>query len=221
MKTLLNKIKPIIDKIKPITGKIVYHYKKIADIATPTAVLVIICLVITLALSGTNLLTKDKIAALELQNKNDAMAKLIPADEYHELNATTSFGDVIYNVAIKDGDTIGCIFTVASKGYGGDIKVMTAVNMDGTIAAIEILDASGETPGLGQNVTKPAWFSQFSGLSENITVVKGGTANKDNNEINAVTGATISSTGVKNAVNQALEYAKEILVINGEVKDGL
>ena len=205
MKELLNKIKPFLDKVTAF-------YKKISDIATPTAVLAIICIVVTLALSSANALTYKKIEALAIETKNTAMKKLIEADEYHELQATTSLGDVTYNAAIKDGNTIGCIFTVSSKGYGGDIQVMTAVNMDGTVAAVEILDASGETPGLGQNVTKSNFYNQFKSLKNGISVIKGDAANTENNEINAVTGATISSKAVTSAVNTALDYAKEIIV---------
>ncbi len=204
--------------MKELFNKIKDFYKKISDIVTPTAVLVIICIVVTLALSSANALTHKKIESLAIESKNNAMAKLIVADEYHELSAKTSLGDVTYNAAIKNGETVGCIFTVSAKGYGGDIQVMTAVNMDGTITAVEILDASGETPGLGQNVTKPDWFAQFAGLKDDISVIKGGSANADNNEINAVTGATISSKAVTTAVNTALDYAAEIIVKGDELK---
>lgn len=209
MKELLNKIKPIFDKV-------VEFYKKISDVATPTLVLSVICIVVTLALSSANALTHKKIEALAIENQNKAMAKLIEADEYHELPANTSFGDITYNAAIKDGNTIGCIFVTEAKGYGGTVSVMTAVDMDGKILAVEILAADNETPGLGQNVTKPDWYAQFSGLKGDITVIKGGSANTDNNEINAVTGATISSKAVTSAVNKALDYANEVIVKGDE-----
>lgn len=209
MKELLNKIKPLFDKV-------VEFYKKISDVATPTLVLSVICIVVTLALSSANALTHKKIEALAIENQNKAMAKLIEADEYHELPANTSFGDITYNAAIKDGNTIGCIFVTEAKGYGGTVSVMTAVDMDGKILAVEILAADNETPGLGQNVTKPDWYAQFSGLKGDITVIKGGSANTDNNEINAVTGATISSKAVTSAVNKALDYANEVIVKGDE-----
>lgn len=195
----------ILDKIKSF-------FKTNGEIITPTAVLAIICVVVTLALSSTNLLTSGRIKALTIENQNKAMAKLIEADEYHELPAATSFGDITYNAAIKDGDTVGCIFVTEANGYGGTVSVMTAVDMEGKIIAIEILAAADETPGLGQNVTKPDWYAQFAGLKDDITVIKGGSAHKENNEINAVTGATISSKAVTSAVNQALDYAAEIIV---------
>lgn len=194
----------ILDKIKTF-------FKSNIEIIMPTAVLATICIVVTLALSSTNMLTENKIATLAEQTQNEAMSKLIEADEYTIQTASLSSGEIDYNIAVKDGETIGYIFVVDTKGYGGTVSVMTAVNTDGAIAAVEILDASNETPGLGQNVTKQDFFTQFTNLTDNITVIKGGTASADNNEINAVTGATISSKAVTNAVNEALSYASEII----------
>ena len=194
----------ILDKIKTF-------FKSNIEIIMPTAVLATICIVVTLALSSTNMLTENKIAALAEQTQNEAMSKLIEADEYTIQTASLSSGEIDYNIAVKDGETIGYIFVVDTKGYGGTVSVMTAVNTNGAIAAVEILDASNETPGLGQNVTKQDFFTQFTNLTDNITVIKGGTASADNNEINAVTGATISSKAVTKAVNEALSYASEII----------
>lgn len=198
--------------------KIKSFFKANGEVITPTAVLAIICVVVTLALSSTNLLTAGKIEALAIETQNKAMAKLIEADEYHELPATTSFGDITYNAAIKDGDTVGCIFVTEANGYGGVVSVMTAVDMEGKVIAVEILAAADETPGLGQNVTKEYFYTRFNGMSGDIVVQKAGTAKKENNEIDAVTGATISSEAVKTAVNQALDYASEIIVKGDELK---
>lgn len=194
----------ILDKIKTF-------FKTNVEIIVPTAVLASICIVVTLALSSTNMLTENKIATLAEQTQNEAMSKLIEADEYPIQTSSLSSGEIDYNTAVKDGETVGYIFVVDTKGYGSTVSVMTAVNTDGTIAAVEILDASNETPGLGQNVTKQDFFTQFTNLTDNITVIKGGTASADNNEINAVTGATISSKAVTKAVNEALSYASEII----------
>ncbi len=204
MKELLNKIKPILDKI-------VAFYKKISDVATPTAVLAIICVVVTLALSSANLLTEDTIAELQLKKEKEAMAKVMDG-EYEEITETIKDTEVTYNIVSKDGKIIGYIFKTAAKGYGGEISVMTAINPDASVASVEILDASGETPGLGQNVTKENFYTRFIGMSGDIVVAKAGTADKTKNEIDAWTGATISSKAVTEAVNQSLDYAEEIIV---------
>ncbi len=193
----------ILDKIKSF-------FKANSEVITPTAVLAIICVVVTLALSSTNLLTADRILSLSIEKENNAMSKLIEADKYLWCPGVTD-GDKSYNVAIKENEPVGIILTTEVNGYGGVISVMTAVDMEGKIIAVEILAADDETPGLGQNVTKPDWYSQFCGLKGDITVIKGGSANAENNEVNAVTGATISSRAVTSAVNQALDYAAEII----------
>lgn len=193
----------ILDKIKSF-------FKANGEIITPTAVLAIICVVVTLALSSTNLLTADRILSLSIEKENNAMSKLIEADKYLWCPGVTD-DDRSYNIAIKENEPVGIILTTEANGYGGVISVMTAVDMEGKIVAIEILEAADETPGLGQNVTKPDWYSQFSGLKNDITVIKGGSAIQENNEVNAVTGATISSKAVTTAVNQALDYAQEII----------
>lgn len=193
----------ILDKIKSF-------FKANGEIITPTAVLAIICVVVTLALSSTNLLTADRILSLSIEKENNAMSKLIEADKYLWCPGVTD-DDRSYNIAIKENEPVGIILTTEANGYGGVISVMTAVDMEGKIVAVEILEAADETPGLGQNVTKPDWYSQFSGLKGDITVIKGGSAIQENNEVNAVTGATISSKAVTTAVNQALDYAQEII----------
>ena len=195
----------ILDKIKTF-------FKTNVEIIVPTAVLASICIVVTLALSSTNMLTENKIATLAEQTQNEAMSKLIEADEYPIQTAALSSGEIDYNTAVKDGDTVGVIFVSQANGYGGVVSVMTAIDMNGNIISVEILAASDETPGLGQNVTKESFYSQYAGLKDNVTVIKGGAANKENNEINAVTGATISSKAVTTAVNQALDYAAQIIV---------
>ncbi len=214
MDKFLNLLKTFYEKIKPYFKSITAFFKKHNEVVIPTAVLSIICIVVTLALSSTNLLTAKRISSLAENNRNEAMAKVIVADQYTPVTETftneISTEEITYNVAVKGGKTIGYIFTVSTKGYGGDVSVMTAVNTDGTVAAINILDASGETPGLGQNVTKDSFFNQYSGLKTDITISKS-EANKENNEVQAVTGATISSRAVTNSVNKALEYAAQII----------
>lgn len=190
--------------------KIKDFFKSNSEIIRPTAVLAVICVVVSLALSSSNMLTEERINTLSVKTKNEAMSKLIKADEYNEHTAKTSYGDITYSTAEKGGETVGCIFVVDVNGYGGTLSVMTAVNNDGTVAAIEILDASNETPGLGQNVTKADFYEQYSGVKSGIEVVKDGTGSADNNSVNAVTGATISSKAVTAAVNTALDYAAEI-----------
>lgn len=186
------------------------------DIIKPVAVLLAICIIIPLALSLTNKITKDKIAELDEKNSRETMADLIEADNFTECE----FGENEFNyyTAVKDGNIIGYIFKTAEKGYGGDVSVMTAVNTDGTVKSVAILDVSNETPGLGQNAAKESFYSQYADKKSGISLVKNG-AESDKNEVNAVTGATITSTAVNKAVNTALKQFESVKN-NEEVTEG-
>ena len=186
------------------------------DIIKPVAVLLAICIIIPLALSLTNKITKDKIAELDEKNSRETMADLIEADNFTECE----FGENEFNyyTAVKDGNIIGYLFKTAEKGYGGDVSVMTAVNTDGTVKSVAILDVSNETPGLGQNAAKESFYSQYADKKSGISLVKNG-AESDKNEVNAVTGATITSTAVNKAVNTALKQFESVKS-NEEVTEG-
>lgn len=192
-------------------NKIKSFFKANGEIIIPTAVLTVICLFVTLALSSTNMLTAGKIEALAEKSQNSAMSELIEADKFETKTVASENGETEYNEAVKDGETVGMIFVTQENGYGGTVSVMTAVDTDGKVIAVKILDASNETPGLGQNVTKESFYGQFSDLTGEIVAKKSGTAVAENNEIDAVTGATISSKAVTRAVNTALENAAKII----------
>lgn len=175
------------------------------DIIKPVGVLLAICIIIPLALSVTNKVTVKKIAELEAANSKKNMQSLIDADNFEECEN----GEITYYAAINGGKTAAYIFTESSKGYGGDVSVMTAIKPDGTVAGVAILDVSGETPGLGQNDAKESFFSQYIGLKKGVSVLKNG-AKAENNEVDAVTGATITSTAVTRAVNKALDDFEKV-----------
>ena len=178
------------------------------QVIVPTVVMLLICIVVTGALAGTNLLTKTKIKEIEKSQENESMAEVLKADTYKEVKDK----DKTYNIA-KNGDkTVGYIFVTTEKGYGGEVKVMTGIKPDGKISAVKVLDATTETPGLGQNTGKEEWYKQYGGLSakSEVKVVKSGASKKDNN-VDAVTGATISSKAVTKAVNNAVDLYNEIV----------
>ena len=173
------------------------------DIIKPVAVLLVICIVIPLALAVTNKVTEKRIDQLVRKNEKETMNRLIKADEFVSETYSKDNISFKYNTAKKDGEIKGYIFITAAKGYGGDVTVMTAVGTNGNISKIAVTDASGETPGLGQNVTKAKFYEQYKEKSNGVTVVKNGSGGK--NTVDAVTGATISSKAVNTAVREALE----------------
>lgn len=179
------------------------------EIIIPTLVLLIIGVVAASLLGGTNMLTKDKIAAINDETKAKAMQTVMPdAASFGE--AVEAADNMEYSPALaSDGDVLGYAFTVSETGYGGEIQVITGVDISGNITSVTIVAADSETPGLGQNVKKDNFLSQFAGKSGELTVVKS-SASSDS-EIQAVTSATISSKAVTKAVNAALAYFEENL----------
>lgn len=188
-------------------SKILEFFKKNNDIFKPVIVLTAICVIVAVLLSVTNLVTQEKIAGMEAAASNQAMAALINAENYEK--AQPCDNGQLY--VAKSGEEIkGYIVETQSRGYGGIVKVMIAISADKKITGIKILSAADETPGLGQNVTKENFYSQYIGKTEQVVVVKNG-ANSDNNEIDAVTGATISSRAVTTAVNKAFDCLNDYL----------
>ena len=109
--------------------------------------------------------------------------------------------------AKKDGNTIAYIVPGESKGYGGTIKMLVAVSIDGKVMDYNILSAN-ETPGLGDKASKDFFRNRLKGKqSEDLIVVKD-PSNKVN--VDALTGATITSAavvkGVKDAVDEVVQF---------------
>lgn len=170
----------------------------VKEILMPTIVLTVICLVAALALSATHILTTDKIAENEKAKKIEAVQKVVPAKNYEE----KSFEGATYYIATGAADDlVGLAFEGVAQGYGGEISVITGININGEILGVEIVSCADETPGLGQNVATDEFLGQFKGLSGEIVMGE----NAD-----AWTGATISSKATAQAVNDALELFEKI-----------
>lgn len=100
------------------------------------------------------------------------------------------------------------LFQIITSGYTKNgLDLLIAMNNDGSVKGIEIVSIS-ETPGLGTKVEDKDFLSGFSGVSEEITIVKKAPA--ADNEIQAMTGATFSSEGVADAVNIAIKTYREM-----------
>jgi electron transport complex protein RnfG len=116
----------------------------------------------------------------------------------------------IYVARTPEGTLYGVVVeSVSKKGYGGDIGLYVGVESDGTVGGVSILDIS-ETAGLGMeapNVLTP----QFAGKKyDSFTFTKTG-AKEGTNEVDAISGATITTRAVTNAVNGGITVALQVL----------
>lgn len=176
--------------------------KNIKDILVPTGILFLICVVVTAALAGTNLLTKDKIAEQQLLTaENSRRIVLGAAEEFTQ--------EKDYYIGTAGGKPVGYVFETESKGYGGSVKVMTGIDLEGSISGVVIL-SHAETPGLGANAEKADFTNQYRqpAPADGISVVKF-QAPKEG-EIEAMTGATVTSKAVTDAVNLAIAQYEEV-----------
>lgn len=176
------------------------------EILIPTLVLFLIALISTLLLGLVNNVTKDRIAAEQAASEAEARESVFTqAANFDEKSID---GQTYYVAKDKSGNVLGYVFNTSNKGYGGQVTATVGVDINGKVTGVVPGDLSNETPGLGQTATKPSFLKQFVGKSGTLSVVKNGA--KDN-EIQALTSATITSTAVTNDVNNATElYAKVV-----------
>lgn len=183
--------------------------------------LTLITLVAGVALGGVYEITKDPIAKQEAQAKAEAYEQVFTdaaAFEEVEMDDTliqtirdqldqegykAQSIEEVMRAEDKSGETLGYAFTVVtSEGYGGDIQFSMGVQNDGTLNGISILSI-GETAGLGMNADTPAFKDQFVGKQvEKLQYTKNGATQDD--EINAISGATVTTNAMTNGVNAGL-----------------
>lgn len=177
--------------------------KSLKEILVPAIMLFVIAAVCTALLAGTNLLTKDKIAEIAVQTEMKAKSAVFESAKSFsdEKNVTVNEKEYVYYDALDEkGNVMGYVFSVTVKSYGGDLSAMVGISSEtDKITGVEIT-AISDTPGLGMKVDSSDFLSQYIDRSGNIGVNKN---EKTDTEIQAVSGATISSKAVTEAVNQA------------------
>ena len=106
--------------------------------------------------------------------------------------------------AMKGSEEIAYIVKTLSKGYAGDIEIISGINLDGTIAGATIGNMN-ETPGLGAKAKDEPFISQYTGKSIEQPLVVSKSSTGAENEIVAISGATITSDAVTVGINLAVD----------------
>jgi electron transport complex protein RnfG len=163
-------------------------------------------------------ITRPRIEAYRLEQLKKAIAEVLPDHEsYDEVKAD---GMILYvGKKSNDPEPVGVAFEAIGNGFQGKISIMVGISLDfKKINAIKILEQL-ETPGLGTKIVEDPsnkddrfWFpNQFKNLSTEpqINVVKNIKPAKPN-EIQAITGATISSAAIATILNNEIQKAKSI-----------
>lgn len=169
------------------------------EYAKPIAVLAVICLVTSLLLAVTNSFTAPVIEENERRVAQAAYHELLPTAETFD----TVEGWTTPNVLeiVTDPSSGSYVIKAQGQGFGGMVPVIVAFGSDGNIIAVKFLENS-ETKGYGSRLyEQPEWASQFTGMpAENFAI----------SDIDALSGATMSTEGAVAGINAAIDGFNEV-----------
>lgn len=191
--------------------------------------LLVICAVAGAVLAFVDGITSDRIAAQATIKLQQALRDVVPeADEFTDetgrlLQAKSELSGGKPDFAIVDkmyigrsgGEVMGVAFMCFPSGYGGPIDTVVGVSSDRKVSGVSVIKHN-ETPGLGANVANPGFQKRFVGIPVGTQV----RVKKDGGQVDAITGATVSSRAVANAVNEAL-LAFDVVSDKGALGDEL
>ena len=207
--------KPFAYRVKEMNRRIDGWVKKplLQRIPKPVLALTVIALIAGVALSGVFSMTKDTIDAQKAAAAAAAYKTVLPdAESFEAQNAKvealeaqvygTDFGRVYINEAMvgldADGNVVGYAVSVTSaEGYDGNVTLSLGVSIDGQINGISFTELH-ETPGKGMLCGEPAFMDQFAGKTASKLTL--------GQEIDGITGVTITSKATTNAVNAGLDF---------------
>lgn len=196
------------------------------SILKPAVILCVVCLVVTAALAFTYSSTENVIeerGRIEAENARREVfssAETFEAvDNIEDLTKAKPELSPVKNAyrGLKDDSIVGYVFTVAVKGYGGDMEIMVGIDTSGKITGVKIGE-NNETPGLGSKAAEEPFRSQLEGIApkEPLSVVKGSAEKPE--EIEAISGATITSRAVVKGVQAAVDMWAELVMKEGVQK---
>lgn len=170
--------------------------------------LVVVTLVASTALGYVYELTKGPIAAAKLAKKIAAIDKVVvdydnnPVKDMYKIPLEGTRDSMEVYPAKKGGELVAsAIRTYSPKGYGGNIWLMVGLLPDGRINNIAVLEQK-ETPGLGTKMNNEEFKQQFVGKMPGEFNLK---VKKDNGDVDALSGATITSRAFGQAVQLAYD----------------
>ena len=156
--------------------------------------------------------TKEPIAEQARLAADESRKTVLPAAvSFEQLDLTgyvsdgDDFGEIeeIYMGLDEAGLPAGYTFAIRTKGYSANLVLTVGLDAAGTVTGVDIASHE-ETPGLGANATSPDFLGQYVGADGPLVVVKSATG--QTGEVQALTGATITSRAVTDAVNMTREF---------------
>ncbi len=173
----------------------------------PILSLTIVVCISVIALSFINSITEEKIEEAKQDEIDDMLGEQFPEMETSEYNDDIEVYSIYGNQTI-----IGYAFIIEATGYGGAIEILvalenTTLQEDSIILRGISIISNSETPGLGEKITESDFLDQFNGINVNEVRLK-----DDGGQIDAITGATISSSAVVDAIHSEVRNMAEKIV---------
>lgn len=200
--------------------------KNKSSILVNTVVILAVTFVAVLALAVVNQVTRGPIAQAEINARAEIYKTVYPdAENFAEAedtqalleNSSELLTNAGYNgcsindfLVVEDSSKAVNGYVIAAtspNGYGGDIQVAVGITADGKITGFDVVSNS-ETAGLGSKCTDPEFKGQFAGKTATILEYSKTGASADN-EIDAISGATITTNAVTEATNSAIVFYQE------------
>jgi Na+-translocating ferredoxin:NAD+ oxidoreductase subunit G len=169
-------------------------------------------------LALTNLGTLEQIQCNRALSLKSSLLEVIPADRFDNALLTDAIvvtdpllgrGEHTVYRARLNGEPSGLVLqATAPDGYGGAIRLLVGVDMQGILTGVRVIAPHNETPGLGDGIEarKSDWILGFSGHALGNPDDKGWAVKKDGGIFDAFTGATITPRAVVGAVQRSLQY---------------
>ena len=206
---------------RKMIGKTRKTRKEPFRIPKPVIALTLIAAIAGVALSGVFSMTKDTIDQQKKLAEAAAYSEVCPEAKSFSFSDSVQeklgdegidVGDAHINACYigndNDGNVVGYALSVSTQGFGGQIIMAMGLTTEGEIIKISFTELN-ETAGLGMKATEPEFKDQFNGKSGTLALVKG-TASAEN-EVSAISGASVTSNAVTNAVNAGLEFYSTVL----------
>ena len=186
--------------------------------AQSAAILGIAVLVALTLLGLVNRVTKEPISIAKQQWMLDNLSAVLPIGPFDQ-NPVLSFKQQIepelggaepvsvYTAYRNQQPVAAVLELIAPNGYSGNIRLLVGMQLNGEIIAVRVIEHK-ETPGLGDGIDyqKSLWITQFDGQSLSSSIPEDWKINKREGKFDALTGATVTSRAVTQAIYRALQW---------------
>lgn len=173
-------------------------------------VLSVICIVSATSLSYVyNSIAGPIIEERSVNTALEILNEMLPGADDYEFIKDEATGKTLYYTAIKNSETFGVAIPANAPGFGGAVELMIISDMTGNITAVRVLSQT-ETPGYGDRILTEPWFIEqyidMNLVEDEFSL---------NKTVDALAGATVTSSAANKAINNAAQFFQNNIVDGG------